>query len=60
MSQNRIIEVNVVLENYCTKARNLLSSKEGIKKRKQRYHDVEAVFGNIKANHGCRSFMLRG
>ncbi|WP_312194191.1 transposase, partial [Sphingobacterium multivorum] len=27
---------------------------------KQRCHDVEPVFGNIKQNHGFRRFMLRG
>ena len=58
--QNRIIEVNAELERYKSKARELLSSEKGIKKRKQRCHDVEAVFGNIKRNHGFRRFMLRG
>jgi hypothetical protein len=35
-------------------------SEEGIKKRKQRCHDVEPVFANIKNNHGFKRFMLRG
>ncbi len=58
--QNRIIEVNKDLDRHKSKVEKLLNSEEGIKKRKQRCHDVEAVFGNIKANHGFRRFMLRG
>ncbi len=57
---NRIIEVNVKLQEYKKKAYQLLNSEEGIKKRKQRCCDVEPVFGNIKQNHGFRRFMLRG
>ena len=57
---NRIIEINHELIRLKTKASNLLLSEEGIKKRKQRCHDVEPVFGNIKNNHGFKRFMLRG
>ena len=35
-------------------------AKKGIKKRKQRCHDVEPVFASIKHNHGFKRFMLPG
>jgi transposase len=57
---NRIIEINTDLNCHRKKVTTLLNSKEGIDKRKQRCHDVETVFGNIKHNHGFRRFMLRG
>lgn len=57
---NRIIEVNVNLKRHQLKAHQLLNSEQGIEKRKQRCHDVETVFGNIKQNHGFRRFMLKG
>jgi transposase len=58
--ENRSIEVNHALIKYKQKARQLLTSEQGIKHRKQRAQDVEAVFGNIKHNKGFRRFMLRG
>lgn len=57
---NRIIEVNENLKRHKEIAYGLLNSEKGIEKRKQRCHDVEPVFGNIKQNHGFRRFMLRG
>lgn len=57
---NRIIEINGNLKRYKEVAFELLNSENGIEKRKQRCHDVEPVFGNIKQNHGFRRFMLRG
>lgn len=57
---NRIIEVNHNLNRHKQAARENLTSEEGIKHRKQRAKDVEAVFGNIKQNKGFRRFMLRG
>ncbi|MCF0052020.1 IS1182 family transposase [Dyadobacter sp. LJ53] len=57
---NRIIQINVNLERLKQQAEKLLKSEEGVSKRKKRCFDVEAVFGNIKANHGFRRFMLRG
>lgn len=57
---NRIIEVNQKLPILKQKACQLLNSEEGIARRKQRCHDVEPVFGNIKQNHHFRRFMLRG
>lgn len=57
---NRIIDINVNLKKLKQKAHELLNSEQGIERRKQRCHDVEPVFGNIKQNHGFRRFMLRG
>lgn len=57
---NRVIEVNHHLNELKQQAKEQLLSEEGIKKRKQRCHDVEPVFANIKNNHGFRRFMLRG
>lgn len=59
-SGNRIIEVNHRLNVLKQQAGEKLLSEEGIKKRKQRCHDVEPVFANIKHNHGFKRFMLRG
>jgi len=57
---NRIIERNYNLMRLKAKAKNLLTSQQGIAKRKQRCWDVEAVFGNIKQNMNFKRFMLRG
>ncbi|HEX8678267.1 MAG TPA: IS1182 family transposase [Segetibacter sp.] len=57
---NRIIEVNHSVNKHKQKARELLTSEEGIAHRKQRAADVEPVFANIKQNKGFRRFMLRG
>lgn len=57
---NRVIEVNHRLNELKRQANQKLLSEEGIKKRKQRCHDVEPIFANIKHNHGFKRFMLRG
>jgi hypothetical protein len=57
---NRTIEVNHNLNKHKQKARELLTSEQGVKHRKQRAQDVEPVFANIKQNKGFRRFMLRG
>ncbi len=57
---NRIIERNYNLIRLKAKAKSLLTSQQGIEKRKQRCWDVEAVFGNIKHNMNFKRFMLRG
>ena len=57
---NRTIEINRNLNRLKHKADELLLSEDGIKHRKQRPCDVEAVFGNIKSNHHFKRFMLRG
>ncbi|MGB7207954.1 MAG: transposase, partial [Pyrinomonadaceae bacterium] len=56
---NRIIQRSPNLVRYKQTVRDLLTSDEGIEKRKQRWQ-VEAVFGNIKQNKGFRRFNLRG
>ncbi len=60
MKENRIIERNYNLIRLKDQAQTLLLSEEGIRKRKQRCWDVEAVFGNIKHNMNFKRFTLRG
>jgi transposase len=55
----RVIQRSPNLVRYKQRARELLTSEEGIEKRRQRWQ-VEAVFGNIKQNKGFRRFLLRG
>lgn len=55
-----VVEVNHRLEQYRHVAFAKLTTEEGIAHRKQRPHDVESVFGNLKSNHGLRRFLLRG
>lgn len=57
---NRIIECNYNLIRLKARAKTLLTSEQGIAKRKQRCWEVEAVFGNIKQNMNFKRFMLRG
>ena len=57
---NRIIEVNHRLRAYRQLARKKLNSEQGIRKRKRRCTEVEAVFGILKQNHGFKRFSLRG
>lgn len=57
---DRIISVNHRLNKLKDQAKERLLSPEGVKHRKQRPCDVEAVFGNIKQNKGFKRFMLRG
>ena len=56
----RIIEVNHRASKYKSKAKELLTSPEGIKKRSRRSIEPESVFGNIKHNKGFKRFLLRG
>ena len=57
---NRIIEVNHNLRRLKQNADKRLKTKKGIAKRKQRCHDTEPVFANIKHNHQFKRFKLRG
>lgn len=57
---NRRIAINEKLENYKGKAREKLSSEQGIRLRKQRGMEIESCFGDIKHNMGFRRFHLRG
>jgi len=52
----RIIEVNHRLNEYKRKARELLTSEEGIKHRGRRCIEPEAVFGQMKFNMAYRRF----
>lgn len=56
---DRIIQRSPDLHRHRQRVRELLTSEEGLEKRKQRWQ-VEAVFGNIKQNKGFRRFYLRG
>lgn len=56
----RTIDINHNLNRLKQLAEKRLKSKRGVKKRKQRCHDTEPVFANIKNNHHFRRFMLRG
>ena len=58
--RDRIVEVNHRLNYLKINAKQNLLSEEGIKHRKQRPADVEAVFGNLKQNMGIKRFSLRG
>ena len=52
----RIIEVNHRLNQYKRKARELLTSEDGIKHRGRRCIEPEAVFGQMKFNMAYRRF----
>lgn len=57
---DRIAEISLNSRRLKHKADKRLKSKRGIQKRKQRCHDTEPVFANIKHNHQFKRFMLRG
>jgi hypothetical protein len=56
----KTVELNHNLNRLRAQAVKRLNTKKGIKKRKQRCHDVEPVFAAIKHNHYFNRFMLRG
>jgi len=53
---NRRIEVNIKLNEYRKKARELLTSEEGLLHRSRRPIEPEAVFGQTKANKQYERF----
>jgi hypothetical protein len=55
----RTIEVNHRNNYFRAKARELLMSEEGLMHRSKRPIEPEAVFGNIKFNHGFKRFRLK-
>jgi hypothetical protein len=57
---NRIIHVNEKLRGYKNKARDLLTSEQGLKHRSKRPIEPEAVFGQIKFNKAYKRFRHRG
>ena len=58
--EGKVLKVNRNLQNYKARAKTLLTSAEGIERRKQRATDVEPVFGQLKYNKGRGRYMLRG
>ena len=58
-ADRRTIEVNHKNNAYRTKARELLTSDEGLIHRSKRPIEPEAVFGQIKFNHGFKRFRLK-
>ena len=55
----RTIEVNHRNNELRAKARELLDSEEGLRHRSLRPIEPEAVFGQIKFDHGFKRFRLR-
>lgn len=57
--ENRTIEVNHQNNAYRAEAKALLTSERGLYHRSMRPIEPEAVFGDIKFNHGFKRFRLR-
>ena len=57
---NRGIEVNHKADEYRAKAKERLTSEEGLYHRSMRPIEPEAVFGDIKYDHGFKRFRLKG
>lgn len=57
---NRRIRVSLCLLEYRRRARENLTSEEGVRLRSARSVEVETVFGHLKHNMGFRRFHLRG
>ena len=58
--RNRQIEVNHTLDDYKARARELLTSEQGLKHRSSRPVEPEAVFGQIKECGKFRRLRLKG
>ena len=58
--RNRQIEVNHTLDDYKARARELLTSEQGLVHRSNRPIEPEAVFGQIKENGRFRRLRLKG
>ena len=58
--RDRQIEVNHTLDDYKARARELLTSEQGIKHRSNRPIEPEAVFGQIKECSRFRRLRLKG
>lgn len=57
--ENRIIEVNHTNNAFRAEAKRLLNSERGLQHRSNRPIEPEAVFGDIKFNHGFKRFRLK-
>ena len=55
----RAVEVNHMANGFKRQARELLTGERGIMHRSNRPVEPEAVFGDIKFNHGFKRFRLR-
>ena len=55
----RTIEVNHTANAFKRKARELLTGERGLMHRSRRPIEPEAVFGDIKFNHGFKRFRLK-
>lgn len=58
-ADQRVIEVNHKNNAYRAKAKDLLTSERGLYHRSMRPIEPEAVFGDIKFNHGFKRFRLK-
>ena len=58
-ANRRTIEVNHKNNAYRARVRELLTSEKGLEHRSRRPIEPEAVFGNIKFNHGFKRFRLK-
>ena len=58
-ARQRTIEVNHQSNAYRAEARRLLTSEKGLHHRSMRPIEPEAVFGDIKFNHGFKRFRLK-
>lgn len=59
-SDSRSIEVNHKADTYRARAKERLTSEEGLYHRSMRPIEPEAVFGDIKYDHGFKRFRLKG
>jgi len=59
-NDRRVIEVNHRSNAFRAKAKERLTSEEGLYHRSRRPIEPEAVFGDIKYDHGFKRFRLRG
>ena len=59
-ADQRVIEVNHRNNEYRKKAKERLTSEEGLYHRSRRPIEPEAVFGDIKYDHGFKRFRLKG
>ena len=58
-ANQRVIEVNHQNDAYRAHARELLTSERGLFHRSNRPIEQEAVFGDLKFNHGFKRFRLK-
>ena len=58
-ADRRTVEVNHTANGFKRQARELLTSERGMMHRSNRPIEPEAVFGDIKFNHGFKRFRLK-